>query len=179
MSRTDGGLTENSAGTYISAAKANVIAPARSYRSTVDSAVGVTVIVRLGISRRPTLRSRRRLTNRLAIAGPSIGQASTTHWPSLVPPQRVLTGTAALGEALWAARLGMVSAGTVSTTLPTVEMVRWGIIGVGNVTEGKSGPGFQQAERSELVAVMRRKSDLALSTSALPSSICWTGYSVR
>ncbi|MGP7961243.1 Gfo/Idh/MocA family protein [Sanguibacter sp. A247] len=34
--------------------------------------------------------------------------------------------------------------------------VRWGIIGVGDVTEHKSGPGFQKAERSSLVAVMRR-----------------------
>jgi predicted dehydrogenase len=42
-----------------------------------------------------------------------------------------------------------------------VETVRWGIIGVGNVTEHKSGPGFQQAERSELVAVMRRNGELA------------------
>ena len=55
----------------------------------------------------------------------------------------------------------MVGAGPVSTTLTTVERVRWGIIGVGNVTEAKSGPGFQQAERSELVAVMRRNGDLA------------------
>ena len=47
------------------------------------------------------------------------------------------------------------------TTLTTVERVRWGIIGVGDVTERKSGPGFQQAERSELVAVMRRNGDLA------------------
>src|SRR5699024_232696 len=37
-----------------------------------------------------------------------------------------------------------------------METVRWGIIGVGDVTEAKSGPGFQQAERSQLVAVMRR-----------------------
>ena len=37
-----------------------------------------------------------------------------------------------------------------------MESVRWGIIGVGAVTEVKSGPGFQQAHRSELVAVMRR-----------------------
>ncbi len=37
-----------------------------------------------------------------------------------------------------------------------VDRVRWGIIGVGDVTERKSGPGFQQADRSELVAVMRR-----------------------
>ena len=42
-----------------------------------------------------------------------------------------------------------------------MERVRWGIIGVGDVTEHKSGPGFQQAERSELVAVMRRNGDLA------------------
>ena len=42
-----------------------------------------------------------------------------------------------------------------------MERVRWGIIGVGNVTESKSGPGFQQAERSELVAVMRRNGELA------------------
>lgn len=42
-----------------------------------------------------------------------------------------------------------------------MERVRWGIIGVGDVTERKSGPGFQQAERSELVAVMRRNGALA------------------
>ena len=42
-----------------------------------------------------------------------------------------------------------------------MDRVRWGIIGVGNVTERKSGPGFQLAERSELVAVMRRNGDLA------------------
>jgi predicted dehydrogenase len=42
-----------------------------------------------------------------------------------------------------------------------VERVRWGIIGVGDVTERKSGPAFQQAERSELVAVMRRTGELA------------------
>lgn len=37
-----------------------------------------------------------------------------------------------------------------------MQTVRWGIIGVGAVTEAKSGPGFRRAERSELVAVMRR-----------------------
>jgi predicted dehydrogenase len=47
------------------------------------------------------------------------------------------------------------------TTLTAVERVRWGIIGVGAVTEHKSGPAFQQAERSELVAVMRRDGKLA------------------
>jgi 1,5-anhydro-D-fructose reductase (1,5-anhydro-D-mannitol-forming) len=34
--------------------------------------------------------------------------------------------------------------------------VRWGIVGCGDVTEVKSGPGFQQARGSSLVAVMRR-----------------------
>src|SRR5829696_3136373 len=34
--------------------------------------------------------------------------------------------------------------------------VRWGIVGCGDVTEVKSGPGFQKAEGSSLVAVMRR-----------------------
>jgi 1,5-anhydro-D-fructose reductase (1,5-anhydro-D-mannitol-forming) len=37
-----------------------------------------------------------------------------------------------------------------------VELVRWGIVGCGDVTEVKSGPGFQQAAGSALVAVMRR-----------------------
>lgn len=39
--------------------------------------------------------------------------------------------------------------------------IRWGIIGCGDVTEVKSGPGFQQAQGSELVAVMRRNGELA------------------
>ncbi len=39
--------------------------------------------------------------------------------------------------------------------------IRWGIIGCGDVTEVKSGPGFQQATGSKLVAVMRRNSKLA------------------
>ena len=34
--------------------------------------------------------------------------------------------------------------------------VRWGIIGCGDVCEVKSGPAFQKAAGSELVAVMRR-----------------------
>src|SRR3954469_15798046 len=36
------------------------------------------------------------------------------------------------------------------------DTVRWGIIGCGDVTEKKSGPGFQKATNSALVAVMRR-----------------------
>jgi predicted dehydrogenase len=35
-------------------------------------------------------------------------------------------------------------------------VIRWGIVGCGDVTEVKSGPGFQKAEGSALVAVMRR-----------------------
>ena len=34
--------------------------------------------------------------------------------------------------------------------------INWGIIGVGDVTEVKSGPAFQKIEHSDLVAVMRR-----------------------
>jgi len=39
--------------------------------------------------------------------------------------------------------------------------VRWGIIGVGNVTEVKSGPAFYKSEHSDLVAVMRRDAEKA------------------
>ena len=42
-----------------------------------------------------------------------------------------------------------------------MKNIRWGIIGCGNVTEVKSGPGFQKAENSSLVAVMRRNGALA------------------
>ena len=41
------------------------------------------------------------------------------------------------------------------------DQVRWGIIGCGDVTEVKSGPGLQKAEGSSLVAVMRRDADRA------------------
>ncbi len=37
-----------------------------------------------------------------------------------------------------------------------MRTIRWGIIGCGDVTEVKSGPAFQKASHSELVAVMRR-----------------------
>ena len=42
-----------------------------------------------------------------------------------------------------------------------MNKIRWGIIGCGDVTEKKSGPGFQKARGSELVAVMRRNGKLA------------------
>ncbi|MEP7287388.1 MAG: Gfo/Idh/MocA family oxidoreductase [Chloroflexota bacterium] len=42
-----------------------------------------------------------------------------------------------------------------------MRTIRWGMIGAGDVTEVKSGPGFQKAEHSALVAVMRRNGELA------------------
>jgi predicted dehydrogenase len=42
-----------------------------------------------------------------------------------------------------------------------MKTIRWGIIGCGDVTEVKSGPGFQKADNSSLVAVMRRSGELA------------------
>jgi predicted dehydrogenase len=39
--------------------------------------------------------------------------------------------------------------------------IRWGILGCGDVCEVKSGPGFQLASGSQLVAVMRRDRNLA------------------
>jgi predicted dehydrogenase len=41
------------------------------------------------------------------------------------------------------------------------KIINWGIIGVGDVCEEKSGPAFQKIEGSELVAVMRRNAELA------------------
>lgn len=51
---------------------------------------------------------------------------------------------------------GCPSVGTM-TSVP----VRWGIIGCGDVTEVKSGPAFQLATGSQLVAVMRRDAEKA------------------
>ncbi|NJN19642.1 MAG: Gfo/Idh/MocA family oxidoreductase [Oscillochloris sp.] len=42
-----------------------------------------------------------------------------------------------------------------------MRTIRWGMIGCGEVTEVKSGPGFQRARNAQLVAVMRRNADLA------------------
>lgn len=42
-----------------------------------------------------------------------------------------------------------------------MKTIRWGIIGCGDVTEKKSGPGLQKADGSSLVAVMRRNSEKA------------------
>ncbi|MEC5164478.1 1,5-anhydro-D-fructose reductase (1,5-anhydro-D-mannitol-forming) [Flavobacterium sp. PL11] len=40
-------------------------------------------------------------------------------------------------------------------------MIRWGILGCGNVTEKKSGPAYQKTEGFEVVAVMRRDAEKA------------------
>jgi predicted dehydrogenase len=40
-------------------------------------------------------------------------------------------------------------------------MIRWGIIGCGNVCEVKGGPAFAKAQGSALIAVMRRNGELA------------------
>ncbi len=44
---------------------------------------------------------------------------------------------------------------------PISKIIRWGIIGCGNVTEVKSGPAFQKTEGFEIVAVMRRDAEKA------------------
>ena len=49
----------------------------------------------------------------------------------------------------------------LSAQLQGRNVVRWGIIGCGDVTEVKSGPAFQKASGSRLVAVMRRRPELA------------------
>ncbi len=41
------------------------------------------------------------------------------------------------------------------------KLIRWGIIGCGDVTEVKSGPAFNMVNNSKLVAVMRRNGNLA------------------
>src|SRR6185436_2348451 len=45
--------------------------------------------------------------------------------------------------------------------MPGMDTIRWGAIGCGDVCEVKSGPGFQKAAGSQLVAVMRRDRDKA------------------
>jgi len=45
-----------------------------------------------------------------------------------------------------------------------MKTIRWGIIGCGDVTEVKSGPGFQNSKNSQLVAVMRRNGASAART---------------
>jgi predicted dehydrogenase len=54
------------------------------------------------------------------------------------------------------------------------EQVCWGIIGCGDVTEVKSGPALQKAERSQLVSVMRRDAAKAADYAARHGVPRWT-----
>lgn len=45
------------------------------------------------------------------------------------------------------------------SVLESNHIIRWGIIGAGNVAEVKSGPGFYKAPNSQLTAVMRRDAE--------------------
>src|ERR1700754_2525515 len=42
-----------------------------------------------------------------------------------------------------------------------MDIIKWGIIGCGDVTEIKSGPAFNKVPQSSLIAVMRRSADKA------------------
>ena len=53
--------------------------------------------------------------------------------------------------------------------------IRWGILGCGDVCEVKSGPAFQKASGSELVAVMRRDAGKAADFAARHNVPFWTG----
>lgn len=48
-----------------------------------------------------------------------------------------------------------------SSSASADQVIQWGIVGCGDVTEVKSGPAFQKATGSRLVAVMRRNAALA------------------
>jgi predicted dehydrogenase len=54
-----------------------------------------------------------------------------------------------------------------------MKTIRWGMIGCGNVTEVKSGPGLQKATNSALVAVMRRNGALAQDYAARHNVLKW------
>src|SRR6185436_5344922 len=63
----------------------------------------------------------------------------------------------ASSRAIWLAPLAPLPFRRRMVSLaPPTRTIRWGIIGCGDVTEVKSGPGFQNAEGSSLIAVMRR-----------------------
>lgn len=49
----------------------------------------------------------------------------------------------------------------MNDSIANKDIIRWGIIGCGNVTEVKSGPAYQKTTGFELLAVMRRDRDKA------------------
>jgi predicted dehydrogenase len=60
-----------------------------------------------------------------------------------------------------------------------VASIRWGIVGCGDVAEVKSGPGFQKAEGSRLVAVMRRDGGKAADFARRHGVPRWTDDAAR
>lgn len=55
-----------------------------------------------------------------------------------------------------------------------MNIIKWGIIGCGDVAEVKSGPAFQQVENSNLVSVMRRNTEKANSFAVRHHVPHWT-----
>ncbi|MEH6513726.1 MAG: Gfo/Idh/MocA family oxidoreductase [Maribacter arcticus] len=55
-----------------------------------------------------------------------------------------------------------------------MNIIKWGIIGCGDVAEVKSGPAFQQVENSNLVSVMRRNTEKAKSFAVRHHVPHWT-----
>jgi predicted dehydrogenase len=56
-----------------------------------------------------------------------------------------------------------------------MDTIKWGIIGVGDVCEVKSGPGFQKAPNSELISVMRRDDKKAIDFAKRHGVPKWSG----
>jgi predicted dehydrogenase len=71
------------------------------------------------------------------------------------------------------ADLCQCAAVTSSPPTSTRSEIRWGIVGCGDVCEVKSGPGFQKAAGSRLVAVMRRDAAKAADFSARHGVARW------
>lgn len=59
--------------------------------------------------------------------------------------------------------------------MTTTPIIRWGILGCGNVCEVKSGPGFQDADGSALTMVMRRTPLMAEDFATRHGVPNWTG----
>src|SRR6187399_305572 len=99
-------------------------------------------------------------------------QRSSTARVSAASGRRRLPGTAAgaigscrgRGLLICSARSSGVNgsgARAITIMIPKPMTLRWGILGCGDVCEVKSGPAFQKASGSALVAVMRRDEEKA------------------
>jgi predicted dehydrogenase len=58
-------------------------------------------------------------------------------------------------------KINFIQPGNLKELNKKKQTINWGIIGVGDVTEVKSGPAFYKTEHSNLVAVMRRTAEKA------------------